>query len=254
MRRKIYVRKLPIEERRKLKHETLMLRKTMSIAKIVATLNISRSTVEGWIYKNKNPDNLFNHPKLHPSKELSYILGVLYGDGCVTTSGKSTYVVKLRTTSLIFALKFKEALERIGLNPKIDIEMASKKNPRLKDKYVVRAFSKIFYSWYKSLSLDILREIIKGYEIDFLRGFYESEGSIDLRRKRGQLRIRITNTNYELLELVKNIIEKNVRISCNIQKRKDTKKPAFDIVFEGNKKCLKFLETVRPCIKNVEEK
>jgi len=253
--RKIDVRKLPIEERRKLKHEALMLRKTMSIAKIVATLNISRSTVEGWIYKNRNPDNLFNHPKLHSSKELSYILGVLYGDGCVTTSGKGAYVIKLATTSLIFALEFKEALERIGLNPRIDIEMRSRKNSRLKDRYVVRAFSKIFYSWYKSVSLDILREIIKGGEIDFLRGFYESEGSIDLRRKKGQLRIRITNTNRELLELVKNIIEKNVGISCNIQKRKGTKKPAFEIVFEGNKKCLRFLEVVRPSIKNyVEEK
>jgi len=68
------------------------------------------------------------------------------------------------------------------------------------------------------------------------------------------LRIRITNTNYELLELVKNIIEKNVGISCSIRRRKGTKKPAFEIVFEGNKKCPRFLELIRPCIKNAEEK
>ncbi len=250
MKGKTYVRSLPIEERKRLRRKALMLRKEgVPITKIANILGISKGALEGWIYKNANPDNLFHHPKLHPSKELSYILGVLYGDGCVTYAGKSTYVIKLRTVNPAFASKFKKALEEIGLNARIDIERKSKKNPRFRDMYVVRAFSKIFYLWYKSLTLDTLRGIIRGYEIYFLQGFYESEGSIDLRKRTRQLRIRIVNTNYELLNLCKELIEEHIEISCNLRRRSGTKKEAFEILIEGNSKCRKFLEKVNPAIK-----
>jgi len=86
----------------------------------------------------------------------------------------------------------------MGLSPTIYIERRSKMNPRWKDIYVVRAISKIFYNFYKSLDIDKIKQIIRGFEIEFLQGFYESESSLDFRRQhRWQwLRIRIVNTNY----------------------------------------------------------
>jgi len=254
-RKRIYVRKLPLEKRRELRQQALKMRKMgFSIREIASTLGISKGTIEGWIYKNRNPENLFNIPSLKPSKELAYVLGVLVGDGCVTRGGKGTYVVKLRTASRIFANKFKEHLEKIGLSPSINVERRSKINPKWKDIYVVRAVSKIFYDFYKSLDLNKIRQLIRGFEIEFLQGFYESEGSLDFRKRYKHLRIRIVNTNYELLKLVRNIIETHLNIRCNLRKRRGTKKTAFEILIEGNTPCRTFLEIVKPCIKNsVEE-
>jgi intein/homing endonuclease len=43
--------------------------------------------------------------------------------------------------------------------------------------YFVRAVSKVFYTWWNSLSLDELKEVALRHPADFLRGFFDSEGS-----------------------------------------------------------------------------
>jgi len=112
---------------------------------------------------------------------------------------KHEYVIKLRTTERDFAESFAHALEKLGMRPRIDIEDRSKHNPGWKIQYVVRAFSKTFYEFYKSLSSKDIKELIKGYEPYFLRGFYESEGLCY--EGKGTMSIRIYNSNLTLIDI-----------------------------------------------------
>jgi hypothetical protein len=116
-------------------------------------------------------DKRFYKPRLECSPELSYIVGVMLGDGSCLR-GKLAYWINLRVRDREFAEAFRDALIKIDLRPKIDVY-----NQDGKPLYFVRAVSKIFCMWWNSLSLDEIREIVLKYPADFLRGFYDSEGS-----------------------------------------------------------------------------
>jgi hypothetical protein len=73
--------------------------------------------------------------------------------------------------------------------------------------YKVVANSKIFYEWYKKLSLQNLKKSLNTKEktIGFLKGFYEAEGSIS--KSRNVVTISISNTDLKLLKVVKILLE-----------------------------------------------
>ncbi len=191
-------------------------------------------------------------PNLKPSRESAYILGVLLGDGTVTYNGKNGYVVKLKTKDHTFANEFVLMLKKIGLNPVIYTEKVSKYSKNWNDCYVVRAFSKIFYKWYKSLTIDDIIRIVKGYEKDFIRGFYESEGSIWKRNDNNQLRIRIVNTNHKLMNAICSML-RELGFNCKLRSRLGSKRQAYEITIEGNNVVSRFFRIINPKIKNVVE-
>jgi intein-encoded DNA endonuclease-like protein len=116
-------------------------------------------------------DKRFYKPRLECSPELSYIVGVMLGDGCCQR-GKLACWVALRVRDREFAEAFRDALVKIGLRPRFDVYSQGGK-----PLYFVRAVSKIFYTWWNSLSPDEVREVALRHPADFLRGFYDSEGS-----------------------------------------------------------------------------
>lgn len=130
---------------------------------------------------------------LEPSPVLSYILGVLAGDGWVVRVSKSgTYRVGLHNSRKAFADEFAKALENIGLHcnifPYINRGWGSKLM------YRVQASSRMFVDWYDSLSLADVRGIECPRE--FIKGFFQSEGSVcdDY--------VRMYNNNRNLLEMI----------------------------------------------------
>lgn len=133
------------------------------------------------------------------------------------------------------------------------MENVSKYNKNWNDVYVVRAISKTFYKWYKSLTIDDIIQLVKGYERDFIRGFYESEGSIGRRSSNNQLRIRIVNTDYRLMRIICSFL-RELGFNCKVRSRSGTKKQAYEITLEGNKVVSRFLRTINPKIKNVVRK
>jgi len=143
-------------------------------------------------------------------------------------------------------------LRKLGLNPSIYLDRKSKYNKRWNDLYAVRVFSRKFIEFVESLTITKIRKMIKGREIDFLRGFYEAEGSLSYNKRIKQLHIRITNTNYEYMELIRDIL-RMVGFNVNIRKRKGAKKPAYEIELTGNNICRRFLEIVKLLIKNEVE-
>ena len=177
-----------------------------------------------------------------PSSTLSYVLGVLLGDGFVHKSG-GRYYVNLRVKDWIFAEKFMKALKKIRLNPYIFTDSRG---------YCwVQAISVNFYEWYEPLKLDLekVKTLIQKFEKQFVCGFYESEGSIVMHRKKfraDRLRVDIYNQRKELLSIIKNIFSTWGIKSWLLG---PDKRGCFRLEVEGNKRVEKLLRIIKPCIK-----
>jgi intein-encoded DNA endonuclease-like protein len=187
-------------------------------------------------------------PLLNPSKDLAYILGVLKGDGWVGyIKGRGTGLIELKSKAETLASEFAEALKSIGLHPRMHFS----KKFGSKGVWVVYANSRVFVDWYKALSFQGLERIIQGYESDFVRGFYESEGSIA--RPPHPPQIHIYNTNIELLNFIQKLLRKmgfESKITL-ARKGSDKWKPCYQLYFCGRSKVEKFLDETHPKIKVV---
>ncbi|MDE1869120.1 MAG: hypothetical protein KGH60_04120 [Candidatus Micrarchaeota archaeon] len=183
------------------------------------------------------------HPDLKNSATLSYILGVLRGDGYVYHDKKGHYSVTLNVKSLKFAKSFRRSLVKIGLKP---IKIFSDG----RGYYWVRAQSKEFYNWYRSLGPSASRELIdaiKGNEIDFIRGFYEAEGGISYADY--GYKLRISNTDYDIVEAIsKHLTSINI---LNYLKRYKNKNGCIYYQLGIYRDCKRFLGLVNPCFKYI---
>lgn len=174
----------------------------------------------------------------HPIPASAYVLGVLLGDGYVCKSKPNDCRVGLAVKDKLFAEKFRMALKEMGLNPH-NTYTDREGNHR------VRAHSVDFYEWYKSLDLKKILSLIAGFDDIFVRGFYESEGCINV-HKSGRMRIHIGNKNKQLLSMVQNIITSwgipsglygPLKNGCSL------------LQIYGDEHVKKFLHIVKPCIK-----
>lgn len=137
-------------------------------------------------------------PNLTFNENLSYVLGVLKGDGWVSRYDKKRsirYSVSLMADRREFVESFHDALAACGLHPRLGYRTS-------KRKWETTAYSKIFYEWYKKISLeDIEKEALKNRELAaaFIRGFYESEGTRNIqyyeRKNWYRFQLAMSNTN-----------------------------------------------------------
>jgi intein-encoded DNA endonuclease-like protein len=173
-------------------------------------VKISKSSVSEWLNGIHNPYNGRYIPSiefLEPSEELAYVMGVKIGDG-YTTKGRR--VVKnynrvrigLKVRDREFAEEFGRCLAKVLGRRRI--------NPRYRKslrRYVVEIRSQTLYELLKKpVDLDRLKPYIEHCEkcmAAFLKGFVDSEGSVS---EEGY--IRIYNTDYRLLEYVKELLKR----------------------------------------------
>lgn len=195
-------------------------------------------------------------PRLYMSSNLAYVLGVLKGDGSTSIHKDGHYTVQLTVTNKIFAQTFYNALQKIRLNPHISgpnfIKPSKLKSGKIitpkKGRYRVRANSKTFVEWYKTLTLSKISIAFskkKEFESAFVKGFYESEGCLRA-NKRGNRRICIANNNLDLLKLVQRIL-KRWKIDASIHPNSDGHNQLLE--FYRTLYIDKFLRIVKPCIK-----
>ncbi|RLG85142.1 MAG: hypothetical protein DRO39_06330 [Thermoprotei archaeon] len=187
-----------------------------------------------------------NRCNLGPTPELAYIVGVLMGDGSVYVDKKGSYRIELQVRSEEFAKAFAQALKAIGLKPRVwgPYKPYTGKKPR----YEVVAHSKEFVEWYRSLTIEKLEKLLEDDKlfISFLRGFYESDGSLCWKSKYKIL--AIYNNNLRLLEFIKRRLEalgfRKVRIYHN-------KGKTYMLTIQYNKEeILRLLTLMKPVIKN----
>jgi intein-encoded DNA endonuclease-like protein len=252
---------------RKIKIDCSLLRKLyetekMSITNIAKRLNTTyyiiwyslktcgvkpRTRKEGSILANKIK------PILNVSEDLSYILGVLLGDGSAYyNNGHGRIILTAKDREFIIA--FEKALKNIGLNPKLYITERNGKHY-----YKIEAYSTIFVDWYKKLTYEKIKEMLseKEFVVSFLRGFIDSEGSV-FYNKRGNnkyLNVRIHNTNLNLLKFVQNLIlELGFHCAILKEKRRITENrlhhhTSYHIFIKGgNLEANRFIATIKPNI------
>jgi len=173
-------------------------------------IRLSKSHVSYWLRRIHSPYNGRYIPSidlLRPSKELAYVIGAKLGDGYTTRDRhtvKSYNNVKigLKVKDREFAEEFARCLAKVLGRPSI------KPRIRYSDKrYAVEVRSETLYQLLKKpVDLDRLKKYIEhcdGCVAAFLRGFFDSEGSVD---KRGH--IRTYNTDLVLLTYIKDLLER----------------------------------------------
>jgi hypothetical protein len=190
-----------------LKH--LYWQEKLSLPKIGERLQRSSCTVLWYFKKYGLPrrsrlEATLKQPNLAPTPTLSYILGVILGDG--TTSiyrskqhpSSTYYIVDLAVKSQTFVNSFGEALKKIGLHPCFCLKRSRYNgNPYLT--YRVMTQSKVFVQWIRSLNLEDIEDKILVTDEDkvaFVRGIYESEGYY------GKKELSISNTDDGLVHLL----------------------------------------------------
>jgi len=186
------------------------------------------------------------HPDLHMSTNLAYVLGVLKGDGWVSDV-KSSWRIVLNQTREAFARSFEKALRNTGLNARTTVL-------RHKGLYVTRASSAEFAKWYKSLGLNQIEEMVlakRDYEIAFIRGFYESDGSNVIGKKgpRGGFRwsLQIVCKDYKLISMVQRILD---RLGYNFALYSRSERELYLLQSWRKEENFIFLKEIQPCIKN----
>ena len=198
-------------------------------------------------------------PDWSKKEPLSYVIGVLMGDGWTYIDKRGSGYICLQQTREEFAKSFYNALMSLGLTPKMYIipkeggdYICGNKVKSRKDQILVRACSRAFVEWYRSSSLEEISQIVlssKSTAKEFVRGFYESEGTNYVSRtSRGRPYwvIELTNSNLEILKLVKKAIEK-IGFHFHLSKKHNKMYRLYSAHALRNRL---FLEEIKPCIKN----
>lgn len=214
----------------------------------------SHSQATSLAYKKGKLDP--SHPKkvdFTEEEALSYILGVMIGDGGIYESRKDEFLVELNQTRKRFAQSFKKALEKIGLNPKI----YGPHQPKNKDHsplYMTKAHSKLLVEWFEQLNLEeIFQYVVKDLANarEFIRGFYESEGSNVIS---SSWRLSIGSTERKKLEIVDRVLNK-IGFKFRFKEVNRGKSwrgidGSYRLEITKYEQNLRFLREIKPCIKN----
>jgi intein-encoded DNA endonuclease-like protein len=208
---------LPRELRIRLFDEVNMLRRDrLTYVEIIEEIQrmygvtLSKSHISFWTRRVHDPYNGRYIPStelLRPSEELAYVIGAKVGDGYTTErrriiKGYSAFVIGLQVKDREFATEFGQCLAEV-----LGRRSAKPRYSNSKGMYVIEVCSQTLYELLKKpVDINKLKKYIEHCEkcmSAFLRGFADSEGSVS---ERGQ--IIIYNTNHELLEYVKGLLQR----------------------------------------------
>jgi intein-encoded DNA endonuclease-like protein len=194
----------PTMEREKLYHLVLDLRKQgLSYNQIIRKIKddqgitIRKSHISGWVNSKHKPFGYVRAFDPRPRSELAYVIGVVLGDGSTSSNRNHNHMIKLRVIDREFAAEFSRCL---GV-------LLCRNPPPVKWRERTR-------SWYTGVSSLLLQRFLRQGLKDlvptishcddckgaFLRGFYDSEGSIKNRS------LLLRNGELEKLELVRSLL------------------------------------------------
>ena len=191
------------------------------------------------------------------SKEKAYILGALCGDGWLYLNPKKrAYQIGLSVTDKEFAKKFSVSLFKV-FEIKTKLKKVKVKIPNWNDKYTVILCCKDACNDLLSYGISFktkewsVPESIKNASIEekasFLRGFFDSEGSVDI----GSRRIRATSSNLNGLSGTKILLE-----SIGIRSKIDLKssKKAYDLKIQDRRSVEIFEKNIEFTIRRKKER
>jgi intein-encoded DNA endonuclease-like protein len=195
---------------------------------------IRKRWTKGTIDKNKKST------KIIKNQDYYYILGVYFGDGYsskiinTTFPNTNTWKFGLKTIDKNFIENFHRSIKKsiYNSNPFIKKANRTKKiKPTWKDIWYCEIYNQDVGIHFKNISLNNI-QIPSKYSNYFLRGLYDSEGSVQLNRQKKACGIRLGNTNKKLLQLAKNLLVNNFNIQSKITRSKTPQgKPYYELRF-----------------------
>lgn len=191
-------------------------------------INTPIGSIEGWIYYDKEPflTKIIKHIP-EDSKDLipkkAYILGILCGDGYISTG----YRIGLGVCDREFADFFKYCLDfvykvesSITLRTRMFTNISIKPKPQyvisLVSKLVVKDLQKYITS-FKSKEWVVpfqIKKSSKEIQANFIRGFADSEAHVRFRK--GQSEINICSGNILGLKMIKDMLTNNFEINTHM--------------------------------------
>jgi DNA endonuclease len=195
----------PTIEREKLYRIVLELRKEgLSYDQIIRRIEaehgiaLRKSHLSGWISGKHKPFGYVRAFDATPRAELAYVIGVSLGDASTSSNRRHSHKIKLRVIDREFALEFARCL---GV-------LLCRSPPLVKWRDKTR-------SWYTEVSSLLLQNFLRlelknliptishcdCCKAAFLRGFFDSEGSVSART------LTASNENLELLRLVCELLQ-----------------------------------------------
>ena len=181
-------------------------------------VKVSKATVLRWCRGTNNTFNKTKRVDLDASPELAYIVGAYFGDASATEGSNYRYKVKLKVVDREFAEAFARALRGIGLNPRMGFENDRTRTGR----WYVEVTSKGLFRFLTG-PREGLFEVAKAYPREFLRGFFDSEGTVVFNRKSRALHVSASNYDLEVLTLCKELLKKlDIDSRIYLHRRKGT--------------------------------
>ena len=195
--------------------------------------HISYGAISDWIYTNKKPfqDKVLskiNVQDFNLTKEKAYILGVLCGDGYIRISGKGHFLVGLDVCDEDFADEFRKCLiEVYGLTPSKKVRYVQYTNfsDNPKPRYVINLSSKLatldllrYSKSFRTKEWQVPKDILNGnldIKSAFLRGLFDSEGSVTL-KKGGGVYLSVCSGNRGPLQVIREMLKDDFDIGLNL--------------------------------------
>jgi len=188
---------------------------------VAYSLNVAPGTVRHWIVGDRKPEyntrreNIFKH---EPSRALSYIIGTNIGDGCTLTRN---WCVKLEVTDFDFAPTFNYNMAILFSRTSPNKILTRNEVGRL-PMYVVKYSSKQLTKLLR-LPLRKLLELAFAFPREFLRGFFDVEGHVDVGAKRSfGPAAGAENSDRTLLAKVRLLLRREFGIRPRINKRRES--------------------------------
>jgi len=206
--------------------------------------------------------------KLKPSPELSYLTGVMFGDGSMyyrPEKKKATYrsgptgYIRLCAKSQEFVEAFNRCACRLKGREK---PLVIYKSNGL---FCVSVSSKVLYDFFKERNITKFRPVIEEFPADFIRGLFDSEGSVSFRYRDKKAwgkslasyrtldkRIKISNTNLQLLRYAQGLLREfdiNSTITIDTKKGSEigkyfTRKHCYCLAIWDKLGILRFIEKI----------
>lgn len=182
------------------------------------------------------------------SDDFWYVMGILEGDGYAFVSKREDqndkYIIGLETKDKEFAVAFLTSLRNMGLSRHSkNLYKIKKKTYRQGFGWMAKISSKKLLETYENLDLKEILYLQTSYKISFLRGLFDSEGSVSKKH----LRV-IYNQDKSLIEISEKILY-GLNFSYSRYKTLDKGKDYYSLgLLGGKEERNKFIELIKPSI------
>jgi intein-encoded DNA endonuclease-like protein len=265
----IRTRELPIQERIILYDEAMKIRENEGLGaiEIGRKLNIADGTVNHWLCENVNPQNLQKHahqPNLLPSPELSFVIGAVLSDGCLSLNKWKRRTAKqiiLIAKDLDFVEAFNQNICHL-LNKKTYYSIQTTKENHFR----VATCSSQLYDFLNN-DLAQLKPYIEQFPCEFLGALIDGDGSVSM-WKPHHCCVRVSSVDRDLLSFCQQLLEDKMGIESKVysfdrrgtshgkigNRTIFTKKIIYDLRIHKREALLKLWSSIKLTIKRKQDR